>query len=102
MAIDNPFVRVNLGWRKSHFIGVVIAGGGDARQNLAHFRLVIDELQQRLARGALATDAKNIFGGRIEVDDEKVLVEQYDARTETVENAAGVVLQRSVAGIAVA
>jgi hypothetical protein len=36
------------------------------RQDVAHFRLIIDELQQRMPSSALLANAKDIFGGRIQ------------------------------------
>jgi hypothetical protein len=35
-------------------------------------------------------DTEDVLGGRIEVDDEKVVVQQNDAGTQAVKNAQGI------------
>jgi hypothetical protein len=57
----------------------VVAGGGNAREDLAHLRFVVDELQQGLTPRSGAADPEDVFGGGIYVDDQKVIVEQDDA-----------------------
>jgi hypothetical protein len=74
----------------------VIAGLDNTRQNIAHFGLVVDKLEQRLTARPLLADTKNVFGGWVQPRDQEMLVEQNDARTERVKNGAGVLLQRSV------
>jgi hypothetical protein len=89
---------MDLGRRETHFIGKVIAGRGDAAQDFAHFGFVVDEAQQRLATRPRTADAENIFGGRVQVDDEKIVVEQDDTRTQAVDDSGGVAAEWSVAG----
>jgi len=59
-------------------------------------------LQQRLATGAPGADAEDVLGRRVQVNDKQAVVKQDDARTQAVENAAGVGLERAVAVAAVA
>ena len=80
MTVDYTLVRMHFARGETHFIGVVVPGRGDAGEDLAHFGLVIDELQERLAPSTLATDPKHVFRGRVQVDYQQVVVEQYDAR----------------------
>jgi hypothetical protein len=44
VAIDDALFGVNLGRGQVHFVGVVVAGRSNARENLAHLRLVVDKL----------------------------------------------------------
>jgi hypothetical protein len=89
---------MDFGRRQAHFIGEVIAGRGNAAQDLAHFRLVVDEPQQGLAARAGAADAENVLGRRVQVDDKKVFVQQDDAGTQAVDDLTGIAAQRPVAG----
>ena len=99
-AIDDPLFIVNLGRREAQLVRVLVAGGGDAAENLLHFRLVIHEAQQGLASRARTADAEYVFSGRVQVDDEQMLIQQDDARVQAVEDTAGVVVQRPVSGAA--
>jgi hypothetical protein len=78
----------------------VIAGRCNAGEHISEFRFVIDELQQRFAASTAAADAEHILGGRIQVDDEQVVIEQDDAGTQAVEYVRGVFVQRPVTGTA--
>jgi len=79
---------------------LTFAGCSDASEDLAHFGFVIDEPQQRFAARTTATDTQNVFGRRVQIGDQQVVVEQNDARGETVEDFARVVAQRAAAGTA--
>jgi hypothetical protein len=65
-----------------------------------HFRFVIDEPQQRFAARARTTDAEDVFGRGVQVDDVKAVIEQDNAGAEAVDNPGGVPAERSVAGAA--
>jgi len=74
----------------------VIAGRHYAAQDVAQFRLVVDEAQQRFtARPALA-DAEDVFGRRVQADDEQVTIEEDDAGTEAVEDIGGFARQCAI------
>jgi len=70
---------VYFGSTKVHFICVVVSGFNNATKNVSQLRLIVDELQQRLATCALNANAKNVFGGRVQADDQQALVEKDDA-----------------------
>ena len=69
-----------------------------AKMPLDDFRLVIDKLQQRSTASALFGNTKNIFSGRIQADDEQMLIKQDDTRTQGIKNSGGVAGKCSVAG----
>jgi hypothetical protein len=54
----------------------MIAARDNATQDIAQLWFIIDQPQQRIALGALHADAKNVFCGRIEVDDQEAAVEK--------------------------
>ena len=89
---------MDLGRRQAHFIGEVVAGRSNAAEDLAHFRLIVDEPQQRLAARAGAADAQNVLGRRVQVDNEQIVIQQDDARSQAVDDLAGIAAERSVAG----
>jgi hypothetical protein len=67
-TIDDTLVIVNLCRCETHFIRVVVASFKNPRQDIAHFRLIIDELQQGFTIRSLLADTKNIFGGRVQAN----------------------------------
>ena len=73
------------------FVRIVVTRCDDAAKNVAELRVVVDEAQQRLAASADLADTEDVLGGRIETDDEQVLVKQNDARTQAVEYVARIV-----------
>ena len=89
-------MRVHLGRRQRHLVCVVIAGYQHATQHVAHLRLIIDKLQQRFAVCALLTDAEDILGGRVQANDQQVVVQQDDAGAQTFENSPGIATEGSV------
>ena len=99
-AVDDALVRVDLGRREPHLVGEVVARRRDARKNLAHFRFVVHESQQRFSPCARATDAEDVLRRRVQVDDEQVVVQQDDPGAEIIEDPAGIAAERSVAGAA--
>lgn len=62
-----------------HFVCVVVARFDDATQYVAQLGFIVDKPQQRLALRALHANAKDVLRGRIEVDDQKAVVEKNDA-----------------------
>ena len=101
MTIDDALIGVHLGRCESHLVRIMIAGRGNARQDLAHFRFVVNKLEQRLTMRALAADAQDVFCGRVQVHDELMLIKQNDACAQAVENIARIVVERPAAGIVV-
>ena len=87
---------MDFGRAQAQLVGVMIARRDDSAQYVPQFRIVIDETQQRLALSACLADSEDVFGGRIQADDQEVLVEQDNARAKAVEYVSGVVTMRSV------
>ena len=58
---------------------------------VAQLRLIANQSQQGLAARALHTDAEDVLGSRIQVDNEEIVVNEDDARAEAVENSFGIV-----------
>ena len=79
MAIDDALFGMHLRRGEPQFVGIVIAGRGDATQDLAHFRIVVNQPQQGLSASAPAAHAKNVFGGGIKINDEQTIIQQDDA-----------------------
>ena len=89
---------VHFGGCESHLVGVVVATRRDAREHFAKFGFVIDELQQGFAARPAPADSKYVFRGRVQVDDQEVVVEQDDARREAVEDTGSIALERAATG----
>ena len=87
---------MDLGWCQPHFVGVVVTGFQDATQDVAQLGFVVEEAQQRFAACALHADAEDVFASRVEVDDQQVVVDEDDARTEAVKNAFRDIVARAV------
>jgi hypothetical protein len=79
------------------FVRIMIAGGRDPAEDLAELRFVIDQLQQGFSACAVAADAENVLGRRVEVGNEQIVVQQDDACVQAVENLACVVVERAAA-----
>jgi hypothetical protein len=80
-----------------HLVGIVVAGRDNTAEDVAHLRLIIDQLEQGMAPCPLLADAEYVLGGGIQRDDEQVFVEQDDAGTQAVENIGCVAAQRVAA-----
>jgi hypothetical protein len=78
-AFNGPIICMDFGRCKVYLVRVLVPGSRDATQDLSHLRLVIHELQQRLPSRAFAADAKHVFGSRIEVGNEEIVIQQDDA-----------------------
>ena len=81
---------------QAHFVRVVVAGLYGATQYVAKLWFVVDQLQERLAAGALRTYTENIFRGWIQADDKQVCIQQNNAGAEVVENRLCVVVEGAV------
>jgi hypothetical protein len=57
-----------------------------SRKHVLDFRVFIDEPQKWLAGGARSTDAKQVFCGRIELNDKKIAIEQDDRRCQAIDD----------------
>jgi hypothetical protein len=64
-----------------------------SRQDVAQLRLIPDQSQQRSTASALHADAEEIFGSRVEIDNQQIVVEKYDARAQAIEDSCGIVVQ---------
>jgi len=96
-------MRMHLGRRKTHFVRIVRAGCQHTTEDVAHFRLIVDESQQRFSVRSPLADAENIFRGRIQANDQKVIVQKDDAGTQCIEYVVGNATEGSViAGTAAA
>ena len=80
---------MHFGWPQTQLVRIVIAGRNYPAEDVAQLRFIIDKSQQRLATRAPLADAENVLRGRIQADDEQVLVEQNDARAQAVEYVRG-------------
>ena len=60
----------------------MIARLADATEDIAEFRVVVEQAQQRLAACALFGNAEQMFGRRIEITNQEGAVENDDAGTE--------------------
>lgn len=89
-------MRMHLGRRKLHFVRIVCASRHHTTENVTHFRLIVDEPQQRFSIRAFLADAENIFGGRIQADDQKVLVQKDNAGTQRIEDVIGIATEGAV------
>jgi hypothetical protein len=78
-TIDCALFGVDLAWPKSHLVCVVISRFDDTAKNIRQLWLIVYETQQRFASCALHTNAKDVFGGWIKVDNEQAFVEKDDA-----------------------
>lgn len=88
---------MHLGSRKAHFVCIVIAGPANAAENIAQLRLVVEKPQQGMAACALRADSENVFGGRVQRDDQQITVDQNDARAQAVQDGLGVPVRAAVA-----
>jgi len=61
---------VHFGRRKPQFVCEMIARCYNATQDVAHFGFIVDKSQQRFALRALLAGAQNVFGSRIQSNDE--------------------------------
>ena len=95
-AVDDALLECTSFGPEPQFVGVVIAAAHDAAQDIAQFRFVVDQPQQRRAARPLRADAEDVFCGRIQADDQQVGVEQDDARAQAVENFLCVAVERAV------
>ena len=59
---------MDLAWPKSHLVRVEISRFDDAAENIPQLWLIVNEAQQGLTSSALHANAKDVFGGWIEVD----------------------------------
>lgn len=50
-----------------------------AAENILEFRIVVHELQQRSAARPASADAEQVLGGGVQVGDQEVLIEKYNA-----------------------
>jgi len=64
---------------QADLVRIVIARLNDATQDIAQLRIIISKPQQRFALRPLRTYTKDVFGGRVEADDQEAFVQQDDA-----------------------
>ena len=58
---------------------VRLAAAQCAGKNILEFRIIVHELQQRSAARPALADAEQVFGGGIQVSDQEILIEKYNA-----------------------
>jgi hypothetical protein len=85
-AIDNPLLGMHLGSPQAHFLRVSNAAGERAIKNVQELRVVAEQLQQRFSAGTPAADAEQVFGGGIDVFNEKILIDDDDGRDQVLEH----------------
>lgn len=85
-AIDDTILGVCLVPAETKFIGMWHAGYQRAHQHIAHFRVIIDERQQRMADSAGKTDSQQVLRGRIEFDDKEIVVKQDDGGSQAIDD----------------
>jgi hypothetical protein len=78
---------VDLTSAETEFVGMRDAGHQGSHQDIAQFGIIVDERQQRLTDGTGRTYAQQVFGSRIEFDDEEIMIEQNDGGSEAVDDA---------------
>jgi hypothetical protein len=64
----------------------MVTGGDDARQDVLQFPIIVEQPQQRFAPRAVLTDTEYVLRGRIQADDEQIVVEQDDAGAQAVDD----------------
>ncbi len=67
-----------------------------AAQNVAQFRFVIHQAQKRLAARALHADAEDVLRGRIQIDNQKALIDEDNASAKAIKNALGISMAGTV------
>jgi hypothetical protein len=95
-TVDDALIGVNFGRSEPQFVGIVIAGCEDAAKNIAELGLIIEQAQHRFTASPLDTDTQQVFGGRVEVDDQQAAVNENNSGTETIENALRIAAGRPV------
>jgi len=95
-AIDNPFLVMSRGRCQAHFVGVASVTCGNPRQDFAHFRLVVDQLQQGFTLCAAFADTEDIFGRRIHADYQQVLIKENNAAAQRVDQGLGAIMITAV------
>ena len=71
------------------FVGVVITGRDDARQDILQLRVIVEQAQQGFAARAMVADAENVLGSRVQAQDKQIVVEQDYARTQAIKDSSG-------------
>ena len=97
-AIHGTFVCVHLRAGERDLVRVVITGSHDATEDVAHLRLIVNELQQGFTLRSSLTDTEDVLRGRVHADDQQVLVQQHDPGTQRVEDNACISVQCALAG----
>ncbi len=64
----------------------MISGFDDAGKDRAEFLVVVEKFQERRISCPLQADTENVFGGRIEIEDEQVRIEQDHAAAQAFED----------------
>jgi hypothetical protein len=72
---------------EAKFVGVRDTGHQRSYQYVAQFRVIVHKREQRLIERAGRTYAQQVFGSRIEFDDEEIMIQQNDGRGQTVDDA---------------
>jgi len=95
-TVNDAFFSVHLSSTEAHFVCIVIACFDDATEDVAQLGFIVDKLQQGFALRTLNADTKNVFGGRVQADDQQTLIEKNDAATQAVEDLLGVFIEAAI------
>jgi len=68
-----------------------------ATQDVAHFRLVVEQAQERFTLCALLTDAQDVFRRRVQANDQQTAVEKNDSRAQPVKDAQWLFIENAAA-----
>ncbi len=79
---------MNLGGPQPHLDRVVFARRNDAAQDISQLRFIVNQPLERFPLRAAFTDTEYVLCCRVQADDQQILIEQNDARTQAFEDIA--------------
>ena len=85
-AVDDALPGMSFGGSKPHLDRVVIACRDDAAQDISQLRFIVNQPLERFALRAAFTDAEYVLCCTVQTDDQQILIEQNDSRTQAVED----------------
>ena len=77
---------MSFGGSEPHLDRVVIARRDDAAQDISQLRFVVNQPLQRFTLRASFTDAEYVLCCTVQADDQQILIEQNDSRTQAFED----------------
>lgn len=88
VAVDNALVGMNFGGSQAQLHRILIARREGATQDVSQLRFVVDQPLQRFTVRTACADAEYVLCCRVQADDQQILIEQNDSRTQTIEDIA--------------